>query len=147
MKVVQAVVAGIVVVSLCGAAFAADGEGKAPREHRGPSGADRFAAMDTDGDGAISLDEFTVAHKKRVDEMKARMGDKWDEERAAKRPGPEEMFKQIDKDNNGKATKEEMAAHRKAMMENFRGRRGGPRGEGEGRRGGHGKPEADGDKL
>ena len=59
MKVMRAVVAGIVVVSLCGAAFAAEGEG-GPRKGRGPGGGDRLAAADADGNGTISLDEFSA---------------------------------------------------------------------------------------
>jgi len=145
MKVMRAVVAGIVVVSLCGAAFAAESEGG--KERKGPPrGADRkghFEEVDADGSGGLSLAEFKAAHEKRMAAMKERMGDRWDPERAAKHPGAEEIFKKIDADGDGQATKEEMKAHFQKMRGQHGGRRGGPRGGGRrgGPEGGKGKPE------
>ncbi len=103
-------------------------EGK-PEKGRGDRGKEHFAKNDTDGNGSLSLAEFTVAHEKRIAERKEKMGDKWDEERAAKRPGPEEMFKKIDKDADGALTQEEMGqAHR-----NRRRRKDGDGGKGKGK--------------
>jgi len=88
--------------------FAAPDEDPAPRApgQRGPrpSPEERFKAMDTDGNGTVSLAEFKVAHKKRVAEMKKRMGDRWNEERASQRPKPQETFKKLDADGNGELT-------------------------------------------
>jgi len=131
MNVVRTVVSGIVVVSLCGAAFAAEDEAK---EHKGPprDGKARFEAADTDGSGGISLEEFKAGHEKRMAAMKEHMGDRWDPARAAQHPGPEEIFKKIDADGNGQLTQEEMMAHGKKMSET-RGRHGeGPHGGGKG---------------
>jgi len=73
--------------------------------------------MDADGNGTVSLNEFTAAHKKRLEIRKKRMGDKWDESRAAKMPSPDVIFKKIDADENGELTSEEMrAAHKKRIQ-------------------------------
>ncbi len=78
-----------------------------PRQKRG---AIRFKEMDTDQSGALSLDEFKVAHQKRMDALKKRLGDKWDEDKMAKRPGPEVIFKAKDTDADGQLSLEEMNA-------------------------------------
>ena len=64
----------------------------------------RFNAMDTDQNGAVSLEEFKAAHDKRIEEMKKRMGDKFD---ATKVPGPIDSFKKLDADANGSLSLEE----------------------------------------
>jgi len=85
-----------------------------------------FEAMDTDGNGSISLDEFTVAHEKRMAARKEKMGDKWNPEIAAKMPSAEVVFGKMDTDENGEVTKEEMKAGRETRTVNARekGRRG-----------------------
>lgn len=89
---------------------------------------ERFKAMDTDGNGTISLAEFKVAQEKRMAERKAKMGDKWDEARAAKMPTAEQTFKRLDTDGNGALTPEELRRE---------GRAKGPRaGHGQGAEGG-----------
>ena len=72
----------------------------------------RFAAIDTDADGVVSLEEFKAMQEKRAEGMKKRMGDKYDAEKAAKRPSAEEAFKKLDTDASGTLTKEELAAGR-----------------------------------
>ncbi len=130
MKVMRAVAAVVVVVSLCGSAFAGEGEGKERRDHA-ERHKGRFEAADTDGSGAISLEEFKAAHDKRMAEFKERLGDRWDPERAAKRPGADEIFGKIDADGDGQATMDEFRAHGAKMRERFRGRRRRPHDGGE----------------
>ena len=60
-----------------------------------------FAAMDANNDGTVSSAEFATMHEKRVAAMKERMGDRYDPERAAKRPSAGEIFTRIDTDGNG----------------------------------------------
>jgi hypothetical protein len=81
------------------------GEGKVPR---GRPVVDRFAQADTNGDGVITLDEFKAAFDKRLEALKAKMGDKFDPARFEKRA--EERFTQLDKDNSGGLTRDEFAA-------------------------------------
>jgi hypothetical protein len=110
------------------------GDGKAGG--RGPAGDPeaRFKAIDTDGNGTISLAEFKAGHEKRMAAMKERMGDKFD---ASKAPNPDEIFKKIDANGDGQATKEEM-----------KNAGPGPGGHREGGRRGHGEgaPKADANK-
>lgn len=105
-------------------------------DRRGPAGDPeaRFKAADTDGNGTISLAEFKAGHEKRMAAMKERMGDKFD---ASKAPNPDEIFKKIDANGDGQATKEE--------MKNAGPGPGGPR---DGKRRGHGEgaPKTDAKK-
>jgi hypothetical protein len=100
-----------VVGTMTGALVRAEGEDAAKGERQRGEGKPRgewFKTMDTDSNGTVSVSEFTVAHEKRQAEMKARLGDKWDADRAAKAPSAEDRFKKIDADGNGELTKEEM---------------------------------------
>ncbi len=72
--------------------------------------AKRLAAVDTDGNGLVSLDEFKAMQAKREEERKQKLGDKYDAARAAKQPSAEERFKKLDKDGSGDLTKEEFLA-------------------------------------
>ncbi len=88
-------------------------EGAAPVEKKAKAGGGKdavFAAADTNVDGVLSLDEFTAMEAKRLEARKARMGDKFDAEKAAKMPTPEARFKKLDKDASGTLTKEEFFA-------------------------------------
>jgi hypothetical protein len=86
---------------------------------------ERFAAIDTNTNGVISLDEFKAMHAKREEMMKQRLGDTYDPALAAKRPSAEEVFKKLDADGDGALTKQEWAADRMP-----RGNRRPPRKEG-----------------
>lgn len=104
--------------------FADDAEGvgvkKGPPEGKGNRGKAHFAASDTDGNGVLSLEEFTAAHVKREEMMKAKMGDKWDAEKAAKRPTAAAIFAKLDADGSGDLTPAEMKAgheHRRKQAE------------------------------
>jgi hypothetical protein len=102
-------VLGVVVAVFVGAGIAAaEDVAQAPAEkhHRG---GEMFKAMDTDGNGTISLGEFTVVHERRVAERKAKLGDKWNAEREAKMPSAEAIFKKADTNADGQLTKEELA--------------------------------------
>jgi hypothetical protein len=119
--------------TLCAGALQAqeaDGpKGKPGRPDRGPRPimggiTNRFAAIDTNTNGVISLDEFKAMHAKR-EEMKKQRGDKYDAATAATKPSAEETFKKLDTDGDGTLTKKELAADRMP-----RGNRRPPRGEG-----------------
>ena len=130
---VRHVVMGSLCVALVGSSvvFAGEGEKKnqAKKKH-GEHGAARFKAADTDGDGSISLDEFTVMHEKRVARMKERLGDRWDPERAAKRPKAEDIYNKIDADGDHSVTEAEMKEAGKRMHARH-GKRGDGKGEGD----------------
>jgi len=70
---------------------------------------DRFAKLDTNGDGSISLDEFKVVQEKRLEKMKEKLGDKFDPEKV---PNTEKAFARIDTDHSGSISREELAAGR-----------------------------------
>lgn len=110
------------------------GKGKGKHGKRGEEMKERaekhFTETDADGSGEISLAEFKVMIEAKHEAMKEKLGDKYDPERAAKRPAAEEIFKKIDADEDGNLTREEMrAAHSK------RGRHGKGRGKGKGEEG------------
>ena len=88
----------------------------------------RFKAADTDGNGTISLAEFEIMHAKRVARIKENIGDRFDPERAAKRPSAAEIFAKIDTDQSGDLTKQELHQAHKQRMERRqeRGGKGGP---------------------
>lgn len=115
-----------------------DGPGAGgPGGHGNFNPEERFKAMDTDGNGTISLAEFKAGHEKRMAAMKERMGDKFD---ASKAPNPDETFKKIDKDGDGQLTKDELkAGHPAGGPGQGPGRREGGRG---GRGHGEGAPKA-----
>ena len=116
-----AVRAGCVVVALAGlsVSVAMADDAAVQKPDPGQRAAEHFKAMDTDGNGTISLAEFTAAQEKRTAELKAKLGDKWDAEKAAKMPSAEEKFKKTDTNGDGALTLEEMNAahqkHREAM--------------------------------
>lgn len=72
----------------------------------------RFAGMDANTNGVISLDEYTAMLATREEAVKQRMGDKYDAEKAAKKPSAEEVFKKLDTDASGTLSKEEFDAGR-----------------------------------
>ena len=101
--------AGLLAGLFC-ASLAVAEEAAAPAEKKAkaPGGRDAvFAMADTNADGALSLDEFVAMETKRLEARKARLGDKYDAEKAAKMPSAEERFKKRDQDGNGSLTKEE----------------------------------------
>ena len=101
--------AGLMAGLFC-ASLAVAEEAAAPAEKKAkaPGGRDAvFATADTNADGALSLEEFVVMEAKRLETRKARQGDKFDAEKAAKMPSAEERFKKRDQDGNGSLTKEE----------------------------------------
>jgi len=70
---------------------------------------DRFAKLDANGDGTISLDEFKVIHDRRTAKLKEKLGDKYDPARA---PNAEKAFVRLDADQSGSLSREELAAGR-----------------------------------
>ena len=108
----------------------AKGKPGRPPPHYAGAAIDRFAAIDTNTNGVISLDEFKAMHAKREAGIKQRKGNTYDATTAATKPSVEATFKKLDTDGNDTLTKQELDADRMP-----RDRRS-PRGEG-GR-----KPEA-----
>jgi hypothetical protein len=90
----------------------AKGKPGRPPPHVAGSATNRFAAIDTNTNGVISLDEFKAMLAKREEGIKQRMGDTYDAALAAKKPSAEEVFKKLDTDGNGTLTKQEMDAER-----------------------------------
>ncbi len=97
--------------ALCvGSVLAGEADGaKKERPAKPDMAGKKFAEADTDGNGVVSLEEFKAMQARREEAMKKRMGDKYDAERAAKRPSAEEMFKKLDADNSGGLSKAELA--------------------------------------
>jgi len=115
---VRKVMLVLVALSVAGLSLAAEGEEEAKKcDRKGRKGHDRkemFSKLDADGSETISLKEFRVGHKKRMAMHKERMGDKWDESRAAKMPSAKDIFKKMDADADGQLTRDEMkSAHKK----------------------------------
>ena len=90
----------------------------------------RFASLDTDGDGAVSLDELTAQAAERASARAARMlehldenGDgllQADEMQDRRGPNPERMLSHLDEDEDGMISEEEF----EAMKERRGGRHG-----------------------
>jgi hypothetical protein len=116
-----------------GTTFAAPGEG-GQKQGKGQrmTPAERFAVMDADGSGDVTVGEFTTAHAERVAKMKERMGDRQRPEGRTP-PAPEKIFERMDENGDGVLTVDEIKD---------RGpRRPGMRGKGE--KGGKKGPPAD----
>jgi hypothetical protein len=95
---------------------------KACPKRKGPRHGAWFKKMDADGNGTVSLAEFTAAEEKRIEARKKKMGDKWNAEKAAKMPSAEERFKKLDKDGNGELTPDEMkSGHKKHARKGNKG--------------------------
>ncbi len=130
---------GVLVVVCAWGITQATAEPKPGKEGARPERGDRFAAMDTDGDGKISLAEFAVSHEKRQQARKEQMGDRWDAERAAKAPTAAMRFTKLDTDSDGYLSKEEFRdgnrQYREAQREREKARDGkGPREGGKGKK-------------
>ncbi len=103
--------------------------------------------MDTDGDGAVSLEElvagFEQQQSERMQQRAQRMLERMDADKDGKlsseeleaRQGPAEMFDRIDANSDGVITEEEIADLRSKMGKRF----GKGKGMGEGRGERHGK--------
>jgi hypothetical protein len=102
--------AGLALAGLAGAEEAAAPAAKPKRADKGQQAG--FAAADLDGDGTLSLTEFTAMQNQRREAMKARLGDKFDAAKAAKMPDPAKQFAELDKNADGRLTAEEFAAGR-----------------------------------
>ncbi len=81
-----------------------DGGGK---EKRSPE--ERFSRMDADGDGKVTLEEFSAAHAKRMEKMKERESDRPQGDRTP--PPAEEIFARMDANSDGSITLEEFTEH------------------------------------
>lgn len=88
--------------------------GQPPAKRTRVPRAEGFKAADADGNGVLSLDEFKAMQAKQLEALKARMGDKFNAERAAKMPTPEAQFTKFDVDANGSLTLEEYSTGRRA---------------------------------
>ena len=88
MKIIT--LAALAAVFSISAVFAADDDGKKPEKKKGDPAA-RFAKLDADSDGKVTLDEFKAGMKKNSE-------------------GAEKMMKAKDRDKDGSLTKEEFTA-------------------------------------
>jgi Ca2+-binding EF-hand superfamily protein len=105
----------MVCAAAAGTSMADPGEGGEKPHKMDP--AKRFAMMDADSNGTVTLEEFTVAHEKRKAEMKERRGDQEHPEGARTPPPPEEIFKHIDSNEDGSITLEELTTAHKERMD------------------------------
>ena len=121
---------GLMIGSIsAGTTVAQPGEGKGEGgKGQRPDPAERFARMDADGNGEVSLEEFKVAFEKRMAARKERMGDREGPDSGRTPPTAEEAFERMDENEDGVLTRDELK---------MRGRRGRQGGKGE-RRGGGG---------
>jgi len=111
-KVWMITVCGLLVsLFAAGASLAESGQGKEGGQKHDP--AKKFAKMDADGNGSVSMEEFKAAHEKRMAAMKDKMGDKERPEGAKTPPAPEERFAQIDANGDGAISLEELSAAHK----------------------------------
>ena len=108
-----------VCTAIVGAAvtFAADPEG-APQDGRRSRCGQRFEAADSNGDGVISLAEFEVIHARRLERIKEKLGDRFDEDR--ERPSAENIFAKIDADQNGELSRQELMQFSRKRIHNRR---------------------------
>ena len=89
-----------------GVAMAEPGEGGGKEK---PNPEKAFARIDTDGNGQVTLEEFTVAYAKRMEKMKERQGDR--PEGAKTPPEAGDIFARMDADSNGSVSLEEFTTH------------------------------------
>ena len=142
---VRNILLGTLCVALVSASIASAKDAKkrdkdAKKPDRAARAAARFKTMDKDGNGTISLAEFKAMQAQRIAKRKKRMGDKWDPERAAKRPSAKEIFAKIDTDKSKSLTPEELkAAHKRMRGQQKKGPKG--------KRGAEAKRAAKGDEA
>ncbi len=137
-NVMKTALCGLVVSVLAvGTTFAAPGEGGGKKDKgQRLTPAERFAAMDADGSGEVTVEEFTTAHEARIAKMKERMGDRERPEGARTPPEPAKVFERIDENGDGVLTQDEIKDRQPRQ-----GRKGGKGGKG-GKKG----PPADADE-
>lgn len=98
--------------------WADDHGGKGPRgegKHHGKM----LQEADSNGDGAVSKQEFLDAHARKFDEMDANGDGSLTEEdmKARREAKKDEWFNKMDTDGSGAISKEEFEAHREAMKD------------------------------
>ncbi len=86
--------------------------GKDGERHQRPNPEDIFKKLDSNSDGAISLEEFKAGRLGQKDPAKA-----------------EEIYKKMDKDSDGKVTLDEFKSHRPSHAPGGRGGKGGKGGD------------------
>ena len=115
-----------------------DGSGEITAEDLTTLRNDRFAALDSDGDGAVSKDEFLAAQRLQAEDRAERMFDRLDAdgdgvlsrdviEGRQRGGGGDRMISRFDEDNSGGISAEEFEEARAKIGER---RKGGERGFG-----------------
>lgn len=105
-----------------------DGSGEITAEDLTTLRNDRFAALDSDGDGTVSKDEFLAAQRVKSEERAERMFDRLDAdgdgalsrdviEGRQRGGGGERMISRFDEDNSGGISAEEFEEARAKMAE------------------------------
>jgi len=108
----------------------ADGNGEITQAEIDALKAGRFAAADSNGDGALSLEELQAQANKKAEQHAAAMLDRHDangdgqlsQDELPKPRGSGHMFERMDADGNGSISKEEFDEARNHMRSNGRGK-------------------------
>jgi Ca2+-binding EF-hand superfamily protein len=103
-----------VCVLTAGLAFGEHPTGEAKGQK--PDPAARFAKMDADGNGSVSLEEFKASHEKRMEAMKKHKGENAPAEGRTP-PPPEKIFERMDRNGDGAISLEEFKSGPKGRKE------------------------------
>ena len=113
-NIMKTALCGLVLCILAaGTTIAGSGDGGG-KQGKGPrlSPEERFAKLDADGSGEVTLEEFTAMLEKRIAAMKERRGDKERPDGNRTPPPPEKIFERLDANGDGVLTQDEIKNRR-----------------------------------